>query len=487
MSKFGGFIGRKSGVSGEKTNAPANSDDNIVELDQELFSPVATQVGADNEAVRNLLVDAEFRIGELDAVKDVIGRLVEPVSKTLRAFEIAKSEKLSLQTMLNSTRVAYGKLRNDMAAIEKRAETLDSERTRLQEDLDLAQQYVDSLEAAKTELNAELTTKRLEITDLQRRLQQDAAELQATRDENRRFSDRVIAGDKKMSQLESEIDTTRQKLMLSDKDRTTLQNALDGAVADQARTSRRLVEADNALTASNSRLRQLEQSLNEAEAERTRLSLVLDESKEKYQNEGNTLRLRFESLQARSGTTEKLLDEARLALTTRSEELRGYERRMAEATLMRNVIESKLGQIETGLSERDSRIRDLEQARNALAERTDVLAKAVSTRESAYNRAQEKIGSLEERIQHLEGELRASRESAEMQIDDLNAQLQREHAERTMTEGALDAGRKDVNRLMRELATVQRPTPSSSTAGSSTPATSSADRLPPAPRLQSVA
>jgi crescentin len=199
--------------------------------------------------------------------------------------------------------------------------------------------------------------------------------------------------------------------------------------------------------------------------------------------------MRFEALQARAATTERLLDEARHGLTSRSEELRAYERRMAEANLMRNVIESKLGQIEAGLSERDARIRDLENARNTLLERNDVLGKAVSTRENAYNRAQEKIGGLEERMQVLEAELKANREGAEMQIEDLSTQLQREHVERTMAEGALESARKDVSRLMRELATLQqRPVPSGYTATApSTPSSSSSDRLPPAPRLQSVA
>jgi chromosome segregation ATPase len=364
MSKFGGFIGRKISVPGEKIVERPEINDNVVELDQELFSPVATQVGEENEAVRNLLVDAEFRMGELDAVKEVIGKLVEPVSKTLRAFEVAKSEKLSLQTVLNSTRLAYGKLRNEMATAEKRAETLEGDCQRLQEDLDLAQEYVNSLEAAKTELNGEMTAKRLEIADLQRALQQSAAELQTTRDENRRFGERVSSGDQKITQLECEVDTTRQKLALCEKERSTLQKALDETLAEQTRISRRLVEADNALTTSQARLRQVESSFNEAEAERTRLTLVYDEAKEKYQNEANTQRMRFEALQARAATTERLLDEARHGLTSRSEELRAYERRMAEANLMRNVIESKLGQIEAGLSERDARIRDLENARN---------------------------------------------------------------------------------------------------------------------------
>ena len=48
----------------------------------------------------------------------------------------------------------------------------------------------------------------------------------------------------------------------------------------------------------------------------------------------------------------------------------------------------------------------------------------------------------------------------EMQIEQLNAQLQRERLERSMAEGALEAGRKDVARLLRELGAVQyRPLP----------------------------
>ena len=42
-----------------------------------------------------------------------------------------------------------------------------------------------------------------------------------------------------------------------------------------------------------------------------------------------------------------------------------------------------------------------------------------------------------------------------MQIEQLNAQLQREQLERSMAEGALESGRKDIARLMREIARLQ--------------------------------
>ena len=223
------------------------------------------------------------------------------------------------------------------------------------------------------------------------------------------------------------------------------------------------------------------------EAERTKLAQGLDENRERHQNESNTQRMRFDALQARATATEKLLDEARTELATRAEDLRTYERRIAEATLMRNVIEGKLSQIELGIAGRDSQIRELEQARTNLMERNDVLSKAVATRENAYNRAQEKIGSLEERVHLLDAETKAARETSDIQIEDLGAQLQRERSERTIAEGALEAARKDIARLREELARLQqRPAPS---AGPERviPAASPPDRLPPAPMLQHVA
>jgi hypothetical protein len=96
---------------------PAKPD---IELDHELFSPIATQLGQENEVVRNLLLDAEHKIGELEIIKRSIGKLVDPVSKTLRAYEEAKSEKLSLQGTLNTTRLAYNKLRDEFDAAEKK-------------------------------------------------------------------------------------------------------------------------------------------------------------------------------------------------------------------------------------------------------------------------------------------------------------------------------------------------------------------------------
>ena len=95
--------------------------------------PIATQLGQENEVVRNLLLDAEHKIGELEIIKRSIGKLVDPVSKTLRAYEETKSEKLSLQSTLNTTRLAYSKLRDEFMPPRKRRRALEADGARLRD------------------------------------------------------------------------------------------------------------------------------------------------------------------------------------------------------------------------------------------------------------------------------------------------------------------------------------------------------------------
>ncbi len=503
MSKFGSLIGRKASVpvvgdkgdkgakagadkadsieslSAEKVvaeilaAAPMEIDKpskNVVEMDQELFLPVATQLGEENESIRNLLIEAEHKLNELDAIKRSIGRLIDPVGKTLRALEEARSEKIALQASLNNTRVTSSSLRNELNETQKRAAALEAECARLREASTVAQQRINSLESTKTEQTTELTARRTQVADLQRRVQQQSADLQAVREENRRLSERVTLGDKQTVQLESEREALQQKLLVAEKERATLQKSLDKSFVELTTVSQRLLDTDKALAATQLRMQKAEQQLAETEAQRHRASTALDDANQKHQSEMIAQRTAYETLQARALLTEKLLDEARQNLLERAEEIRAFDRRLSDSTRTHSVIGEKLGLIEEALAERNTKIKELEAARAALAEENDTLSKAVNTRESAYNRAQEHIATLEEKIQLLENEVKATRQANETELEVLNAKLQREQIARTVAEGALEAGRKDIARLVQEVASLQY-RPSGVAAASGTPNT----------------
>src|SRR5215218_9303857 len=147
----------------------------------------------------------------------------------------------------------------------------------------------------------------------------------------------------------------------------------------------------------------------------------------------------------------------------------GTGRRVDETSTAHGHTDEKLDQVRAALTARELQMKDLEQAHAALNEQTRLLANAVSALESAYNASQEKIKEQADLVQLLEGQLKAARDANEMQIQQLNAQLQREQLERSMAEGALESGRKDIVRLMREMAALQY-RPVAPTAGEAPPA-----------------
>ena len=195
MNKFGGFFARRAGLYDKPADPTPNATpptDNPLELDEELFTALGAQLGGENESLRNLLLDANAKIGELDGIKNAVGKLVDPVSKALRAFEAEKSEKISLQTVLNNTRTAYGKLRNEVAELEKKANLSEKECQALRQELTTTQNLLRTLEATKAEIAIDIAARRAQIVDLETRLAQETGEGKALREENRRLDERFV-------------------------------------------------------------------------------------------------------------------------------------------------------------------------------------------------------------------------------------------------------------------------------------------------------
>ena len=71
-------------------------------------------------------------------------------------------------------------------------------------------------------------------------------------------------------------------------------------------------------------------------------------------------------------------------------------------------------------------------------------------------RATETAVALNARIAAMENEAKARQQATEKALEELTAALRREQHERAVAEGALETGRKDFARVMREVMTLQR-------------------------------
>jgi crescentin len=458
MRKFGSFLTRKTASTDffETASAAETPADNPLELDEELFSAIGAQIGGENEALRSLLLDANAKVGELDLIKDAVGRLVDPVSKALRAIEAEKSERAALQTILSNTRTAYGKLRNEAAELEKKLAESQTYCHGLRQDLANTQNLLRSAEATRAEIAIDVAARRAQIADLEGQLAQQIGESKALAEENSHFSERLTAAEKRVISLESDINSARQRLLIAEDEKRAQQTMLDKASGEAARLSRKLAEMEASLNASQSRLRHVEGNFAELNTERARLARALEEANERSEHERANQHTRFEALQARVASTDKLLGEARAHLLARAEEIRDYDRRLSEITLDRDALQARLSDIEADRIHQESMVQELTQTRASLLDRGAAVTRAFTAKEAALERAEDTIGALNDRIAGLEQTIAADRQTASDTIEELNAALRREKLERAVSDGALETARKDLARLMRDVMALQR-------------------------------
>jgi crescentin len=458
MGKLGAFLSRKTAVpdialAGEP--ADKTPPDNPLELDEELFSAIGAQLGGENEALRSLLLTATAKVDELDAIKQAVTNLVDPVSNTLRIVEAEKTEKLALQAVLNNTRTAYGKLRNEAAETEKKLAAAQRTCEDLRGELANAQDLLRSAEATKQDAVIDLAARRAQIADLEAQLAQQAGENKALREENRSLDERLTAGEKRIIALEADINTARQRLLMAEDEKRAQQELLDKTAAESSRIARNLAETAASLNAAQGRLRHVDANCAELSAERDRLATALEEANERHANDRAGQRTRFEALQARNTETEKLLGEARDHLIARAEEIRTYERRLNEAAIDRDRLQARVTDLEAARIDRDSVVQELEQSRTSLMERGQVLTRAFTSKEAALQRAEETIAGLKTRIDEIERGATGAQQTAEHTIEELDAALRREKMERSVMEGALEIARRELARVMREVMLLQ--------------------------------
>ena len=204
MSRFGGFLARKAGLF-DKAETSKPHRDNPLELDEELFSALGAQLGGDNESLRNMLLDANDKIDELDSIKAAVGKLVDPVGKTLRALEAEKTEKLALQTVLNNTRTAYGKLRNEVAELERRRRPPTANARRCARNSPTTQSLLHTRSHQGRDRHRSSPPAARRSPSWNSASTQQTGENTSLREENRRLDERLTTTDKRIIALESDL------------------------------------------------------------------------------------------------------------------------------------------------------------------------------------------------------------------------------------------------------------------------------------------
>ena len=467
MSTLSDFFARKGGASEKsvsalpgvelhgEANGTANGGANGEARKESLpasesWAEIGHRIGGDNEALRALMVDIGRRIEALDDLREKFGQIVDPIDHSLRSLEREKFDNIGLRNTLAEVRTGYDVLRNEFKELGKKLAASETEAERLRYELNQAQASVGTLETTRVELTNELEPARTKLAELEQQLAREIAAARILKDHSDALAAHGAAGDKRVAELEGELGSVREQLVLRENENRSLQNSLDQIVGENSRMSRRLAESDAAADKARHQHEQLKTALAAAEAERAKLAAAIEEANEKRQTETNTLNTRLEATSSRALAAEKLLAEVRQSLLARTEENNAAERKMADATVARNATDKKLELLQSSHQVKERQIHELEQLRNKLVDRTNALMATVKARDTALLRAEERVVLLGERVAQLEAATEANMAKHHETVEDLNTQLQCERMERTVAEGALKKARSSYADLQRE-------------------------------------
>ena len=268
------------------------------------------------------------------------------------------------------------------------------------------------------ELEAELGSAREKFVFLENANRSLQTSLSLTVSENSRLSrclteSNAPAPYKQVAEIEGELGSAREKIVLLENENRSLQASL--ATADKAR----------------SQLEHMKTALIVAEAELNKLVFSVNGTNEKRLTEINTLKTRLEAMSSRAVIAENLLADARQSWLVRIEENSIAERKLADATEACNRAEKELELLQNSLRMNERQVQELEVSRSKLIEGTNTLLKAVKTRDKELARSEGTIKTLVERVAQLEAEANLVNQK---KIEEVNYQLKCERMERTIAE-----------------------------------------------------
>jgi crescentin len=188
---------------------------------------------------------------------------------------------------------------------------------------------------------------------------------------------------------------------------------------------------------------ELETALTQERAAHAKLKAAHLDAAESHRLTALNLREELSAMASRSEAAERILAEAREKLRERDAEIRGFEQRTLENSLVLKAKDVALADLDKDLTSARALHAEVDTVRAALDQRSSELAKALEAKGAALQRAEQKVVTVEGLIVEHNKAIEAEREEVEARLAKLREQLEAEQAARSFAEGALQAARQE--------------------------------------------
>jgi len=383
---------------------------NRLDLDDELFLPVAVQSSADDRAVPN-------HLARHNGASSSANRSALPYQSADPPLpQIAGTQRKKQSPQKPTPRAGSGSSEPcaNSAYIERLDAAFDADGRRWPTLLPPPQNFESELKETIKELSAELTLRCVQIADLCNAKHQRDDELQAAYEIIDGVDKSIAMLQNEITKHESETTAARHALVLANKENNALRAQLEKAQSESAALLKRSLRIETAyndrevaIASAREKIEFLKRDVAAKTREATSLRATIKEANRRHCDEPNQHDAQFRI---------------------------------------------QIRKLELMVAERDTQLKELDESYSKLVERYNGLAMTVNSPESTKESPGEKTKSKNDLVELLETLLRVEREAAELKIKDLTAELQRERSQHSAAESSSAAARQDVVLLSPRLA-----------------------------------
>ena len=449
---------------GKNAGVPARFEPEIELTEVTHFPPVAEasspapvdvastfdSIGWRNESLRAKLDSVEYSFRNIEEIRSQFHGALVYIDQILADIERTKVAQLEAERKLDELRAMDDRLRSDNAALTVERDALALVQEELSARVGDLERMASAAEAAASAANATLAERSAKLEQVERELEDTRRTLQAVSEQLPTIRTEFAAKGTRLQEVEEQRASLHDQRDLLAQENGALRVRIEDLVVEAAKLNRQLSELIDHSEDLSQRLTETDAALKLESAAHAKLKASHLDATEAHKLNEASLSEQLATATARLETAERLLAEARAEGHERDAKIRDLEQRVLEGSLAAKSTETRIADLEKDLADARGAHMEVEVARTATADWSTELAKTLEEKETALRRAEQKITSLQTRLDEEKTCGLAERAALEEKVARLKERLEAESAARSLAEGALQSARQERNARRQE-------------------------------------
>jgi chromosome segregation ATPase len=412
-------------------------------LKSEKVARTFDSIGRRNETLRAQLDSIEFSFRNIETIRTQFHDAMTSIDRTLTEIERTKVAHLEAERKLEGLTATHELLEKDRAELKVERDQLAIAQSGLAARVADLERAITEAQAASSEASAALAERSEKFEQTERELEDMRRGLHAANEQLPAIRAEFVAKENRLNEIERQRAALNDHCNLLTEENAALRTRLEEFAVKASKLNRELSELKHERDELRRLLQEVENALGQETAAHAKLKSTHFDAVEAHRLSEANLQERLAATSTRLEAGQRLLVEARAEMHEQDAAIRESEQRVLDQSMAAKSLEVRVEELAKDLASAQAVHAEAEAARAAAAEKSETLAKSMKDHEVALKSAEQKIATLEARIEEQTKSALGERAASEERIAKLTKQCEAEAAARSFAEGALHTARQE--------------------------------------------